>query len=351
MSIINNKWMFRIKYNPDGSVEKYKARVVAKGFQQVPGVDIFETYSPVVKPCTIRLILTFAVTNNWTIQQIVVNNAFLNGTLKETVFMVQPEGFTNEIHPTHVCQLHKALYGLKQAPRGWFDELKTYVVSLGFRMSISDSSLFFKNQGGKHLFILVYVDDILLTGDDNDEIMHVIQLLGQKFALKTLGEVTYFLGLEAKRTSAGLTFTQTKYISDLLAKPNMSNCKPVSTPLCTSLKLALNDSKPFDCPSVYRSTIGTLHYLTMSKPDISFDVSKLSQYLHAPTVNHWSACKHLLRYLKGTSKLGLCFYPAQRLSLQAFSDADWASNLDDRKSTGGFCVCLGSNLLTWSSKK
>ncbi|KAK6120654.1 hypothetical protein DH2020_045604 [Rehmannia glutinosa] len=290
LNVISNKWVFRIKHKVDGSVDKFKARLVARGFEQTAGVDFHETFSPVIKPCTIRLIFTLAVTNQWSIQQIDVNNAFLNGDLKQT-------------------------------------------------------------SSGVQLFILIYVDDILLTGNDAQKISEVIHLLNQQFALKTLGEVNYFLGLEAHRSAAGLLLSQTKYIHDLLSHTHMLGCKPSPTPIATGQKLSLLDSKLFDHPSLYRSVIGTLQYLTLTRPDIAFTVNKLSQFLHQPTVNHWAVCKHLLRYLKGTMNLGVMFRPAKRMLLEAYSDADWASSLDDRKSTGGHFVLLGGNLLLWSAKK
>ena len=201
------------------------------------------------------------------------------------------------------------------------------------------------------LLVLIYVDDILITGADQMQINQLISDLNKSFALKTLGSVNYFLEFEAYRDQSGVHLTQTKYIHDLLVKTKMDQAKPTSTSMCSNQKLALLDSKSFDDPTVYRSTIGALQYLTMTRPDISFAVNKLSQYLQAPTVQHWSACKHVLRYLKGTSHLGLHFTPAFRMNLECFLDANWASNLDDRRSTSGHCVFLRGNLIYWSSKK
>ena len=163
--------------------------------------------------------------------------------------------------------------------------------------------------------------------------------------------MSYFLGFEAYRDSTGLYLSQHKYIQDLLIKTKMTQAKPTSTPMCAKHKLALTNSKKFEDPVVYTSTIGAIQYLTMTRPDISFVVNKLSQYLREPIIQHWSACKHVLRYLKGTSQLGLHFKPALRLNLECFSDVDWASNLDDRRLTSGHYVFLASNLIYWSSKK
>ncbi|KAK6137201.1 hypothetical protein DH2020_029055 [Rehmannia glutinosa] len=266
--------------------------------------------------------------------------------------MTQPEGFVDSKLPNAVCKLNRSLYGLKQAPRAWFDTLKMFLLSLGFTRSVSDSSLFFRKDKGSLLLILVYVDDILLTGDDSKAVNHVISLLGKQFALKTMGEVNYFLGLEASRTPHGSIFLkQSKYLKDLLTKTKFEGCKPTSTPMAVNLKLALGDSAALADPSSYRSTMGALQYLTLTRPDISFAVNKLSQFLHNPTINHWQAVKHLLRYLKGTSHLGLEFKPSQRLLLAGYSDSDYVGNIDDRKSTSGSCQFLGDCLVSWFSKK
>ena len=351
MKIVDHKWVFRTKYHADGSVQRYKARLVAKGFQQTPGVDFFETFSPVIKPCTIRVIFTLAVTYKWDIQQIDINNAFLNGDLQEVVYMTQPVGFVDPSKPSHVCQLKKALYGLKQAPRAWFEKLKQALVTWGFKASTSDSSLFIFSNTKDLIFLLVYVDDILVTGNNVSLIKKILDDLNKCFALKTLGFVGYFLGFEVHRDENGILLTQSKYISDLLKKANMINAKSCSTPMCSSNKLARDKGDSFEHSTLYRSIIGGLQYLTLSRPDIAFSVNKLSQFLQTPTDEHWKACKRVLRYLKGTSSVGLQFKPADRLVLEGYADADWASSLDDRRSTSGYCIYLGGNLIVWRSKK
>ncbi|KAL5824369.1 hypothetical protein ACOSQ3_020432 [Xanthoceras sorbifolium] len=350
-NIVGHKWVFRIKYNVDGSISKYKARLVAKGFHQTPGVDFSDTFSPVIKPSTIRVIFTLAATFGWKIQQVDVNNAFLNGELEELAFMGQPSGFTSSSHPSHVCRLNKALYGLKQTPRAWFHKLKSALVEWRFVNSTSDVSLFIKKVGVKVVYVLIYVDDILITGNDPSLIHTTINFLNSKFALKTLGQVHYFLGFKAFRNSDGIYLTQTKYVHDLLAKTNMLNAKPCSTPICSSVKLSAAIGSSLAQSTVYRSVIGALQYLTYTRPDINFAVSRLSQFLSSPNDIHWQACKRILRYLKGTSSLGLVFRPATSLHLKAFADADWASCVDDRRSTSGCCVFLGPNLINWYSRK
>ncbi|KAH9762946.1 retrovirus-related pol polyprotein from transposon RE1 [Citrus sinensis] len=349
--IVGNKWVFRVKYNPDGSISKYKARLVAKGFHQTQGVDFFETFSPVVKQCTIRVILSLAVMHNWTVRQLDVNNAFLHGILTENVFMHQPEGFVHPQFPSHVCQLTKALYGLKQAPRAWYDRLKSSLLQWGFIASKSDTSLFIHHVGEDIVVILIYVDDILITGSNSKFVEGVINKLGTEFALKDLGEFNYFLGLEVTPSVEGLHLSQTKYIGDLLKKAQMLDCKGCQTPMSSTEKLIKNKGAMFENPSLYRSLVGSLQYVTLTRPEIAFTVNKLSQFLACPSVFHWQACKRVLRYLQNTANYGLQFYSSGSLNLTAFSDADWGSDLDDRRSVGGYCVYLGNSLISWSSKK
>ena len=225
------------------------------------------------------------------------------------------------------------------------------LLTWGFHNYVSDTSLFYSHKHGRMLLLLVYVDDILITGDSQADVQHVIDALHTQFALKTLGLVHYFLGFEVLRTPLGLHLSQAKYAADLLHKTNMAAAKPCSTPMCLSNNLSLSDSEPFSQPSVYRSIIGALQYLTLTRPDLAFCVNKLSQFLQTPTVAQWNACKRILRYVKGTLSHGLLFKPASLFTLEGYSDSDWATNIDDRKPVNGICVFLGGNLITWSSRK
>ncbi|KAH9661600.1 retrovirus-related pol polyprotein from transposon RE1 [Citrus sinensis] len=253
-----------------------------------------------------KLILSLAVLNHWSLRQVDINNAFLHGYLTEEVYMQQPEGFVDPAKPTHICKLQKALYGLKQAPRAWFDRLKTVLTTQwGFKNSKSDNSLFFQRTQGHLLLVLVYVDDIIVTGSDSIQIQQVINNLQSTFALKDLGELHYFLGIQVTKSETGLHLSQTKYIADLLNKVKMHDCTPCSTPMAANVPLTKTDSESFTDATLYRSTIGALQYATLTRPEIAFPVNKLSQFLAAPTNNHWQACKRILRYLKGTMHMGL----------------------------------------------
>jgi histone deacetylase 1/2 len=353
-SPIGCKWVFRIKENADGSINKYKARLVAKGFHQKAGSDFTETFSPVVKPVTVRTVLTIAVSNRWPIQQIDVNNAFLNGNLEEEVYMQQPPGFEAS-DKTLVCKLNKALYGLKQAPRAWFDRLKAALILHGFRPSKCDPSLFMITTGTVHMMILVYVDDILITGNSITHIQQLISKLNAEFALKQLGSLDYFLGIEVFHMDNGsLLLSQTKYIRDLLSRVQMETANGMPTPMVSSSKLSKIGSNPVEDPTHFRSIVGALQYATLTRPEISFSVNKVCQFLSNPLEEHWKAVKRILRYLSGTLQHGLLIQAApthQPLSLIGFCDADWASDPDDRRSTSGACIYIGPNLVSWWSKK
>lgn len=213
--IIGCKWVFKIKRNFDGSISRYKASLVAKGFHQVADADYTETFSPVVKPVTIRVLLTYTLANGWSIHQLDIHNAFLHGVLHEDVFMEQPHGFATSTDIPLVCKLHKALYGL----RAWFERLSTFLLSIGFQSSRADPSLLFRRRGTSQSYILIYVDDIVVTGSSVAKITNIITLLHKQFALKNLGILSYFLGIEVSYPKqGGLFLSQAKYITDLLHK-------------------------------------------------------------------------------------------------------------------------------------
>jgi histone deacetylase 1/2 len=352
-NIVGCKWVYKVKRKADGTVDRYKARLVAKGFKQQYGIDYEETFSPVVKAATIRIILSIAVSRGWSLRQLDVQNAFLHGFLEEEVYMQQPPGYVDKVHPTYVCKLDKALYGLKQAPRAWYARLCQRLQALGFVASKADTSLFFYNRGGVIIFVLVYVDDIVVASSSAEATEALLRDLQQDFALKDLGSLHYFLGIEVKKTPRGLLLAQERYAADILSRTGMDKAHPVDTPLSTTEKLSLFDGDQLgpDDSTRYRSVVGALQYLTLTRPDIAFAVNKVCQFLHQPTTVHWSAVKRILRYLRGTLSVGHEIKRSTSTMVSAFSDADWAGCVDDRRSTGGFAVFLGDNLVSWTARK
>ncbi|GJU22208.1 putative RNA-directed DNA polymerase, partial [Tanacetum coccineum] len=287
----------------------YKARVVAKGFNQKEGIDYEETFSPVVKIGTVRCLIDLAVQRDWKLFQMYVNNAFLYGNLNEEVYMLPPPGFFKE-NDNKVCKLKKSLYGLKQAPRQWNHKLAEVLFEAGFAQSKSDHSLYIKKEGDTCLYLLVYVDDLVLTGNSVVEMKKFKEFLSKKFKIKDLGELKYFLGIEVLRTKSGLCLNQRKYCLEMLHEYGLLACRPVMTPLPKNYVLShkeSDDDKYLRNVTSYQKLIGKLIYLTMTRPDISYVVQCLSQHMHAPLQSHFSIGLRVLKYLKLAPGSGISF--------------------------------------------
>ncbi|XP_068328737.1 uncharacterized mitochondrial protein AtMg00810-like [Pyrus communis] len=265
--------------------------------------------------------------------------------------MAQPPGFKSVTHPSnYVCKLHKSLYGLKQAPRAWNERFTSFLPSLGFQVSQANPSLFIQQSSKGTVLLFLYVDDVIFTGSNTQLINQVITALTAEFEMKDLGLLHYFLGLQISYTSEGLFVSQTKYINELVDKVDLQDSKPCATPCLPYHRLLKDDGKPYHSPDQYRSVVGALQYLTFTRPNIAFSVNQACQFMHNPMISHVIAVKRILRYLKGTSTYGIHFKPGP-LHLQSYSDADWAGDPNDRRLTSGFVVFLGSNPISWASKK
>lgn len=346
------KWVFTVKYNADGSLERHKARLVAKGYTQTYGVDYLETFAPVAKMNTVRVLLSLAANLDWSLQQFDVKNAFLHGELEEEIYMDIPPGFGINLKGNKVCKLKKALYGLKQSPRAWFGRFARVMLSMGYKQSQGDHTLFIKHSAsGGVTALLVYVDDIIVTGNDEKEKLRLKQQLAEEFEIKELGQLKYFLGIEVAHSKQGIFISQRKYVLDLLKETGKLGCKPVDSPIESNLKLGECEEDSTVDKGNYQRLVGRLIYLSHTRPDIAYAVSMVSQFMHNPKETHLHAVHRILQYLKGSPGKGLIFKKGSGLLLEAYTDADYAGSIVDRRSTSGYCTFLGGNLITWRSKK
>ncbi|PKU68172.1 Retrovirus-related Pol polyprotein from transposon TNT 1-94 [Dendrobium catenatum] len=347
--ILGCKWTFKTKLAPNGQVDRFKARLVAQGCSQEFGVNYTETFSPVAKMVTIRVFLTVAIQNQWPVTQLDISNAFLHGKLEDEVFMKQPTGFIDSQQPNHVCKLHRSIYGLKQSPRQWFNRFTSYLQTVGFGFSKADPSLLIYNRNNIRSFILVYVDDILVTGNNPDHTRDVLRKLQQEFRLKQLGDVSLFLGIQVTKANNNYFLHQEHYARDLLNMAGFQDCKPSDTPLGLKPRIQPDD-QPYSDPTHFRKLAGSLQYLSITRPDIAFATNNICQHMHSPRNRDYKDLKRLLRYVKATLAFGLPISTGDS-TLRVYTDADWASDQADRKSVSGFCIFLGSTLISWHAKK
>ena len=321
------RWVYTVKVGPDGQVDRLKARLVAKGYTQVYGSDYGDTFSPVAKIASVRLLLSMAAMCSWPLFQLDIKNAFLHGDLAEEVYMEQPPGFVAQGESGLVCRLRRSLYGLKQSPRAWFGRFSSVVQEFGMLRSTADHSVFYHhNSSGQCIYLVVYVDDIVITGSDQDGIQKLKQHLFTHFQTKDLGKLKYFLGIEIAQSSSGVVLSQRKYALDILEETDMLDCKPVDTPMDPNVKLVPGQGESFGDPGRYRRLVGKLNYLTITRPDISFPVSVVSQFLQSPCDSHWDAVIRILRYIKSTPGQGVLYENRGHTQVIGYTDADWAGS-------------------------
>ncbi|BBN67221.1 transposable element gene, partial [Prunus dulcis] len=302
------RWVFTLKHKAYGSIDRYKARLVAKGYTQTYGVDYLETFAPVTKLNIVSVLLSLAAKHDWPLLQFDVKNVFLHGDLKEDIYMDLPPSIPVTSKEGVVCKLWKSLYGLKQSPRAWFGRFAAYVKKFGYVQSNSDHTLFLKRHKDKLTTLIIYVDDMIVTGDDQAEMQNLHKYLASEFEMKSLGDLKYFL--EVSISKHGIFLFQRKYILDLLAETRMLDCKPIDT-----------------------------------------SMSVVSQFMHSPSEDHMGAVIRILRYLKVTLGKGLMFCKYGDTDVEGYKDADWAGSVTDRRSTSGTFTFVGGNLVTWRSKK
>jgi transposase InsO family protein len=359
--VILSKWVYRIKHNADGSIERFKARIVAKGFSQRPGIDYFETFASTMRHATIRVILALAAIEDLHLRSVDISHAFINSDIDTEVYMAQPPGFV-QYGPEYVCKLNKSIYGLKQSPRLWGEKLGAAMKELGFIKAYSDPSLYIYDRDNIKIIVPVFVDDITLASKSSEALDKFVVELATHFKLRDLGPTSLLLGVEITRNRAKRTIhlSQTQYILNKLKEFDMADCKPVGTPMLPGLKLSTEQ-----CPKSpeekeemknipYINAVGSLLYLALlTRPDIAYATSVLARFNSNPGIGHWKAVKHLFRYLKGTVNLKLAYGPDPSMSddrFLTFCDADHGGNKDNGKSTTGYMIKLGSGVVSWSSK-
>jgi hypothetical protein len=305
----------------------------------------------VAKVPSIRLFISLAATYDWVLHQLDVKNAFLHGDLHEEVYMEQPPGFVAQGESGKICKLRKSLYGLKQSPRAWFGRFNAVVTEFGLRRSSYDHSVFFTSSSSGCILLVVYVDDIVITGSDKSGIKKLKDFLASRFQTKDLGPLKYFLGIEVPRSRKGICLSQRKYCLDILNDSRMIETKPCESPMIPNMKLNVEDGDLFEDPEKYRRIVGKLNYLTITRPDIAFPVSVVSQFMSSPRTPHWDAIRRILKYLKGAPGLGILYQNHGHHVIEGFTDADYDGDPTSRRSTTGYCVFVGGNLVSWKSMK
>ncbi|KAI0992496.1 hypothetical protein K3495_g15689, partial [Podosphaera aphanis] len=346
--IIKGKWVCKIKGNAQGEVERFKARYVAKGFSQIQGLDFDETFAPVVRFDSLRLLLAISAHRGWKPRQLDIKTAFLYGKLNEEIYMELPEGYRKD---NHVARLNRCIYGLKQSPREWYFRLAGYILPHGFTSSLFDPCVMIHDTG--NLIIAVYVDDIVLFGEQNQLMSETINLLKSEFRVNDMGTLNWLLGIQIEYTNVGITLSQTAYIDRVLNRFSMQDCNPVSTPIESNQRLmAAIDGETRINATLYQQIIGSIMYMvTATRPDLAYTITHLSQYSSDPTISHLSAAKRVLRYLKGSRELKLTYKFSSPLVLNGYCDASYGNCLDTRRSFAGYLFQLGESTICWRARK
>lgn len=346
-TLVKCKWVFKRKVNSDNSV-RYRARLVAKGFTQKPGIDYEETFSPVVKHSTLKLLFALSVQLNLNVSHLDVKTAFLNGYLKEDIYMTQPDIYCDK---KKIVKLKKAIYGLKQSSRSWYERVEQCLCGMGFNKCKLEPCVFTKLFNNVKLIIAIYVDDFFVFSNCEIETEKAINVLSSEFKIKNLGQVQQCLGMRVQidKNSNTITLDQEQYIDNLLQKFDMLNCKTVSTPMESKLDIEKGICCSSDIP--YQHFIGNLMYLSvLTRPDIAFCISYLSQFNKCYSNSHWNYAKRVLKYLKKTKNYCLK-YTKQEGLIEGFVDADWGSNTLDRRSYTGFCFLMSGSVISWECRK
>ncbi|KAL0393153.1 UNVERIFIED_CONTAM: Retrovirus-related Pol polyprotein from transposon RE2 [Sesamum radiatum] len=331
--------------------KKHKARLVAKGYSQLPGIDYTETFAPVARLDTIRALIAIAANKKWKIYQMDVKSAFLNGYIDEEIYVEQPQGFIAKGSEEKVLRLKKALYGLKQAPRAWYSRIDKYFMDRGFRRSLSEPTLYIKSQGNDTLIVSLYVDDLIYTGNNEKMIQVFKEDMMKTFEMSDLGLMHFFLGIEINQEKEGIFICQGSTRRLYLRSLKWKAARQLLLLWLLAKSIRKEDGSQKVDGSMYRSLIGSLLYLTATRPDIMFATCLLSRFMQSPSQVHYAAAKRILRYLRGTKDFGIWYKSTNDAKLVGYTDSDWAGSVDDMKSTSGYTFSLGSGIFSWASKK
>lgn len=354
------KWIFTTKRDSKGNLEKYKARLVAKGFTQKDGIDYTETFSPVSKKDSLRIVLALVAHYDLELHQMDVKTAFLNGELEEEIYMDQPEGFVATGTENLVCRLRKSIYGLKQASRQWYIKFNDTILSYGFVEIIVDRCIYMKVSGSKFAILVLYVDDILIAANDMGMLRDVKKYLSSNFEMKDMGEASYVIGIEIirDRSQGLLSLSQKGYINKVLKRYGMDKCSIGKAPIqkgdqFSKMQCPKNELERKEMERIpYASVVGSLNYVqTCTRPDISFAVGMLGRYQSNPGMDHWKAAKKVLRYLQGTKEYMLSYRRSDNIEIIGYSDSDYAGCVDSRKSTFGYLFLLAGGAVSWKCGK
>ncbi|KAK1680846.1 hypothetical protein QYE76_041694 [Lolium multiflorum] len=357
---VENKWIFKRKTDADGNITVYKARLVAKGFRQIQGVDYDETFSPVAKLKSVRILLAIAAFFDYEIWQMDVKTAFLNGDIEEELYMVQPKGFVDPKNADKVCKLQRSIYGLKQASRSWNRRFDKVIKDFGFIQCHGEACIYKKVSGSSVAFLILYVDDILLIGNDIELLSSVKGYLNNSFSMKDLGEASYILGIKIYRDRSRrlIGLSQSTYLDKILKKFRMDESKKGFLPMLPGKVLsktqgpATAEERERMSQIPYASAVGSIMYAMLcTRPDIAHAVSLTSRYQSDPGMEHWTAVKNILKYLKRTKDMFLCYGGDQELVVTSYTDASWNTDPDDSKSQSGYVFILNGAAVSWASSK
>ncbi|GAB9477113.1 hypothetical protein Gpo141_00014172 [Globisporangium polare] len=353
--LIGSRWLFKIKRNADGSVNKFKARLVAQGFTQQMGVDFFETFAPVAKQATVRVLLAVAAELDYDTEQFDVDTAFLYAPMEDEVYIRQPDGYEDETHPEKVCRLLKSLYGTKQAARQWNKTLDNFFRSVGFERSEADPCLYTRINESEYVAVAVYVDDMIVVSQTSESMRAICDELKKVFSIKELGEPRYILGIEVTRDrrTRTLTLSQRGYIQQLAEKFRVSQAKPVYLPADANSRLSqMADGDVCVTQFPYRELVGSLMYIvTCTRPDIADAVGNVAKFCERHNNEHWAAARRILKFLATTQDLALVYDGQQRSGLVGYADASWASDEDTRRSTTGYVFTYNGTAVSWRSQR